>query len=363
MKQFILHGFKIFAPAIFLSLIAACNTTSPTPNPTPPTVLPTVSPDGTLRRAFPTPTPYGTLAAAFPTPAPQGILPAALPAFRIVGYITDWGVPVAPAQIEKLTHVNYAFALPKKDGAIDFPPNGWRLKQIVETAHAKNIRVLISVGGWGLDKQFEAFAASPELRAKFVKSLMQYIDENNLDGADLDWEYPLGGASSENFLALMKELRVQLDARKKLLTAAVAAYGDNAEGIPSETFALVDFLNLMAYAESGAHHSTYALAEKSLDYWNARGLVQEKTVLGIPFYASPGDVSFAKLVKSDANAAQTDFFNYHGTNVAYNGLPMMRSKTQLAMERANGVMIWSINDDATGDFSLLNAIVETTQGK
>ena len=346
----IVSALKIFTFFIFLDLIVACNAAPPPPTPpptVPPTILPTAIP--------PTPT---------TTPEPKS-------SFRVVGYITDWGIPVAPAQIEKLTHINYAFALPKKDGTIDFPANGWKLQQIVETAHAKNIRVLISVGGWGLDKQFEAFAASPELRAKFVTSLMEYVDANNLDGVDMDWEYPMKGASSENFLALMQELRAELDVRKKLvpssneglLTAAVAAYGDNAEGVPNETFALVDFLNLMAYADSGAHHSSYALAKKSLDYWNARGLPNEKTVLGVPFYASPRDVSFAKLVKSDASAAQSDYFNYHGTIAAYNGLPTMRAKTRLAMERAKGVMIWSINDDAAGDNSLLNAIVETTQGK
>ncbi|RIK14729.1 MAG: hypothetical protein DCC52_19385 [Chloroflexi bacterium] len=280
--------------------------------------------------------------------------------------------------------------MPKKDGSIDFPPNTWKLQQIVETAHAKNIRVLISVGGWGLDQEFEAFAASPELRAKFISSLMQYVDAHNLDGVDMDWEYPTGGASSENFLALMQELRAELDARKKLLTAAVAAYGDNADGIPDATFALVDFLNLMAYADSGAHdnadgipdatfalvdflnlmayadsgahHSSY-VAQQTLDYWHARGLPQSKMVLGVPFYASPGDVSFAKLVKSDPRAAQTDFFNYHGVIAAYNGLPTMRAKTQLALERAGGIMFWTLNQDAPGENSLLNAIVETAQGK
>jgi len=62
----------------------------------------------------------------------------------------------------------------------------------------------------------------------------------------------------------MRELRVELDARKKLLTAAVAADGYNATGILDGTFALVDFLNVMAYAEYAAHHSTYALAKRAL---------------------------------------------------------------------------------------------------
>lgn len=363
MKQSISYARKIFVSAIFSILIAACNAAAPTP---PPDFLramtPTIPLNGTLAPAFPTATATiplnGTLEPAFPTATPE---PQA--AFRIIAYIADWDVPVAPAQIEKLSHVNYAFALPKKDGSIDFPPNTWKLQQIVETAHAKNIRVLISVGGWGLDQEFEAFAASPELRAKFISSLMQYVDAHKLDGVDLDWEYPTGGASSENFLALMQELRAELDARKKLLTAAVAAYGANADGIPDATFALVDFLNLMAYADSGAHHSSYALAQQTLDYWRARGLPQSKMVLGVPFYASPGDVSFAKLVKSDPRAAQTDFSIITAPIAAYNGLPTMRAKTQLALERASGIMFWTLNQDAPGENSLLNAIVETAQGK
>lgn len=349
MKRKIFSIPQIFGLGILLALIFACSPTAP-PTPTPtPTILSTLTPNPTMSPTIPPPTPIAT-----PEPAPP---------FRIIAYITDWGVQVAPEQIAKLTHINYSFALPKPDGTLDFPANKWKLEQYVKVAHERGVQVLISVGGWGLDKEFEAFAASPDLRAKFVTSLMQYLDENNLDGVDMDWEYPTGGASSDNFLALMKELRVELDARDKLLTAAVAAYGENAEGIPDETFALVDFMNLMAYADSGAHHSTYALAKQSLDYWHARGLPQNRIVLGVPFYAQPGDAPYRKLIQADASAAQTDFFNYHGTIAAYNGLPTMRAKTQLAMERASGIMFWTLNDDSTDATSLLNAIYETAQGK
>ncbi len=365
MKRPISYLTRIYGLGMLLALLFACSLTTP-PMPTPTaTMSPTVSPPTTLPPKLPVPTVSPTLA------LPRTATPEPPAPLRVVGYVADWGVTVAPQQIEKLTHLNYAFALPKADGTLDFPANTWKLQQYVRDAHERGVRVLISVGGWGYDKQFEAFAASPELRAVFVKNLMQYVDENNLDGVDVDWEYPTAGASAENFFALMKELRVELDARKNLvprisaglLTAAVAAYGEHADGIPDASFALVDFLNIMAYADSGAHHSTYALAKQSLDYWRARGLPQNKMVLGVPFYAQPGDVSYRKLVQSDANAAQSDFANYLGGVAAYNGLPTMRAKTQLAKARANGVMIWTINDDALGEHSLLNAIQETLQGK
>ena len=43
----------------------------------------------------------------------------------------------------------------------------------------------------------------------------------------------------------------------------------------------------------------------------------------------------------------------------YNGLPTIRAKTELAMQRATGIMIWTIAHDTIDDTSLLRAISET----
>ena len=51
------------------------------------------------------------------------------------------------------------------------------------------MRVLISVGGWGWDEEFETIAADPSLRRVFVQDLKSFVDEYQLDGADVDWEY------------------------------------------------------------------------------------------------------------------------------------------------------------------------------
>jgi GH18 family chitinase len=220
------------------------------------------------------------------------------------------------------------------------------------------VRVLISVGGWGWDAEFEALAADPAARERFVQGLVDFVAAHNLDGADIDWEYPDAGASSDNFLALMQALRAALPP-DKLLTAAVVALGENGAGVPVESFALMDFVNLMAYDGDGPLHSSLAYAEDSLAYWQARGLPPAKTVLGVPFYARPVEVPYRKLVEDDPAAAETDEFDYLGNTVNYNGLATMRRKTALAMERASGVMIWSLDQDSFDDTSLLNAIHET----
>ena len=279
-------------------------------------------------------------------------------AFRVIGYVTDTGLQISDAQLEQLTHVNYAFALPGRDGSLEGLANPWKLQDYVERSHERGVEVLISIGGWGPDPEFEALAADPASRERFVSEVTALVDEFGLDGADIDWEYPDPGASAERFVSLMQELRAALPP-DKLLTAAVAAVGPSADGVLPEVFESVDFINVMAYDGGGDAHSPMSYAEDALDYWHARGLAADRTVLGVPFYTRPAEVSFREMVEADPGAADVDEFDWHGTMQNYNGLRTMRAKTDLAMRRASGIMIWTVAHDTTDDTSLLRAIRQT----
>lgn len=299
-----------------------------------------------------------------PIPVPSESIPPATATpqsaqFRIVGYVTDWDASVSQIQFDKLTHINYAFILPRADGTINNIKNPWKLKEVVKPAQAHNVKVLISVGGWGWDVEFEALAAGPETRATFVAGLRSFVDEYSPGGVDIDWEYPDPGESAQNYLALMRELRAVLQLEGKLLTSAVVALGATGDGIPVEAFEVVDFLNLMAYDGSGPHHSSQAYAEESLEYWSTRGLAAEKTVLGVPFYARPGDIPYRKLVQVNPKAVNTDAVDHYGSQVYYNGVPTIQQKTELAMRRASGIMIWALSQDTGDSTSLLGAIYRT----
>ena len=274
--------------------------------------------------------------------------------FHIVAYATD-GIIESLIPYDKLTHINYSFLTPKLDGTFNQINNGWKLKLIVENAHKNDVKVLISVGGWGWDKQFETVAADPSLRSAFVHNLKSFVDDYQLDGADIDWEYPDAGQSAQNFLVLMKDLRTAMP--EKLLTAAVVAYGDDhGLGIPPESFEFMDFVVVMTY--SGKDHGTREQFEKGLAYWIARGLPRDKLIIGLPFYSEPNGVSFAKLVAEDPAAAQTDSFDYLGVTENYNGIPTIQTKTKFALENAGGVAFWALDHDAQGEFSLVKAIYE-----
>jgi GH18 family chitinase/chitodextrinase len=279
--------------------------------------------------------------------------------FKVVGYFPSWSGSVSSIQFSKLTHVNYSFLLPNYNGTFKPLDNPSKLQSLVSAAKANNVKVLIAVGGWnigeggGNDGGFETMAANASYRNAFVTNLINFVNQYNLDGVDMDWEYPDPGASANNFATLMQQLSTELKARGKLLTAAVVANGYTGGGVLSSVFNYVDFLNIMAYDANDFQHSTYDYAVQSLNYWVGRGLPKSKAILGVPFYGRPSWESFAQLVARGANP-NADVFG----NVGYNGIPTIKNKTNLAHDQGGGIMIWEISQDATGSNSLLSAIHE-----
>ncbi len=292
--------------------------------------------------------------------APQ---PAPEPKFRIIAYATE-AVISSVIPYEQLTHINYSFLIPNNDGTFAPLLNPRKLDEIVETAHQRGVKVVISVGGWGWDQQFETVSTDPATRALFIQNLVQFVADHQLDGVDMDWEFPKPGSA---FLPLMSELRAALP-KDKLLTAAVVAYGDsNGAGFPAEAFAVVDFINVMTY--DGPDHGSMEQFRQGLDYWTARGAKPEQLVMGVPFYAhlegqaKVAGQSYAKIVRADPAAAQLDRFDYYGMMQVYNGIPTVQAKTRLALEKASGIMFWTLEQDAPGELSLVKAIYSVASGK
>ena len=290
---------------------------------------------------------------AVPEPTEQPMIEPTLTPhpFRVIAYVTDSIVPeIIP--YDRLTHINYAFLIPNEDGTFVAFSNSWKLKKIVSDAHDAGVEVLISVGGWGWEKEFEVMAADLSSRAAFIENLKVFVDEHDLDGVDIDWEYPLPGESAENFVLLSQELREAFP--DKLLTTAVVSYGATAEGMLDETFLIYDFFNVMTY--DGAEHGTMQQFTDGMTYWQDRGLPAEKTVMGVPFYSRPNEISYRKIVEADPQAANTDAIEWGGKLETYNGVPTIQEKTQLSLENAGGIMFWTLEHDAIDDLSLLKAI-------
>jgi hypothetical protein len=299
----------------------------------------------------------------------------ALPSgFKIVGYFTSWSGVLSEIQLDKLTHVNYAFILPNGDGSLQALPNPSLLQSLVSAAHARGVKVLISVGGWndGNDSGFESLAATSTGRTNFTNNLVNLVNQYNLDGVDIDWEYPdpdngnpdnpQPGSSAYNYGQMMASLSSAMHSRGKLLTGAIVALNWAGKGIPVSAFASVDFYNLMAYdGGDGALHSPYQFAVDSVNYWRGRGLPASKTVLGVPFYGRPSWASYRTL-RAAGCSADSDTCSYQGNTVYYNGRPTIRAKTQLALQQGGGIMYWESSQDTLDSTSLAAAIYAEANG-
>src|SRR5688500_2045418 len=77
----------------------------------------------------------------------------AVNAFKVIGYY--YYVPSGPAaadlDLDGLTHINYSFAIPAKEGyGLEPIKHSENLHQLVELAHAGGKKVFVSLGGWNL---------------------------------------------------------------------------------------------------------------------------------------------------------------------------------------------------------------------
>src|SRR6185369_17235365 len=147
--------------------------------------------------------------------------------------------------------------------------NASKLSSLVSTGHANNVKVLISVGGWnnGDDSAFRSFASTSSGRTTFTNNIINFVNQYNLDGVDIDWEYPDAGTEPANYTSLMTQLSTEMHNRGKLLTCAVVGNDSTGDRVQSTVFSKVDSLNIMAYDANSYQHSTYTYATQCLDYW------------------------------------------------------------------------------------------------
>ncbi len=223
---------------------------------------------------------------------------------------------------------------------------------------------MASIGGGGAPKYYPSFLIG-EKKTKLIADLVKLAVESNLDGIDVDLEGDLIDANYENFVI---DLAGQLKLKNKMITAAIATvYKDQ---FTDKALSQFDFVNIMSYDRTGpwnlakpGPHAPYDMAVEDVEYWNkTRGIVKEKLCLGVPFYgygfggAAPESISWKNLLVNYPGAIQMDEFNVNGGTMYYNGIPTIRKKATLALEKTGGIMIWQLLQDGNGPQSLLGNI-------
>jgi len=119
-------------------------------------------------------------------------------------------------------------------------------KNFTSACHQNNTKAIICVGGAGAAGKFETACANATILNTFVNSMVSFMQSNNFDGIDIDWEDDGNGITASKYLALFQGLSTALGkiAPKPLLTAAVADYYATAS---APVYPYADQMNIMSY--------------------------------------------------------------------------------------------------------------------
>ena len=249
-------------------------------------------------------------------------------------YVTYYGTSVPDPT--SMTHINYAFAeLYVRDNVYQgfkVQGNVSRFEQIagLKKDHPE-LKICLSFthGVSNSDNKqdggFSAMSKSPEGRKAFAEDCRAFLEKYNLDGIDLDWEFPglsWSGAAcdpscdTDNYVLLVKQLRETLGPD---YTISYAGYCSDKVSVTGGWRYVdikgmdpyVDYVNIMAYDldEAPHHHSAlndtraYKDCNRAVNAYLDKGIAPGKLVLGIPFYgrrsfsSSPTAISYKKILQ------------------------------------------------------------------
>jgi GH18 family chitinase len=288
--------------------------------------------------------------------------------FKVVGYLSGRNFRrIDELELNRLTHLNLAFANPDKDGKLVFS-RGLDIAPVVNKGHAAGLKVFVSLAGGGRpDTAVWKSVLLPENKSSFVRHIVDYVERNSLDGVDVDIEGNLLPTVRESYNPFVVELKQALHAKGKGITAALGATHVH-ESITKEAIDSYDFINVMVYDKTGVWrpedigpHSPYSYAEEAIVFWTEKWKVSpERIILGVPFYGfdftPPARyIDYSEIVAGNPALAYQDAVGMR----YYNGIPTIVQKTELAKQKLGGVMIWEIASDTAGDLSLLRVLDQT----
>ena len=316
-----------------------------------------------------------------------------------VGYL--YGSP-RDVNYSLYTHLCHAFVTAGPDGVINKGRNT-PSRELTTEAHKAGVKVLVSLGGWGWDKQFAAIVSNPEAEKRYIDGVVEMIDEFDYDGLDLDWEYPDTAEEVKGFERLTRTLRGRIDAigkaKNRSMNLTMAASSNKGTLGWLKTDFLVenmDWVNVMTYDYAGdwgqyAGHnsplfpssreptkSPHSIEATILYLLEDRGVPADRLALGLPLYGRGFKVAKPYASTKGEPKKRSSSFTYRqiadklkqgwtrawdddikapwltdpdgSMVVGYDDAQSLRRKTEWAMSKGlRGVFFWQVAQDRTPD--------------
>jgi chitinase len=318
--------------------------------------------------------------------------------------------------VEKLTHIIFSFCHLKGNRlTVDRASDSVTISKMVSLkARNPQLKVLLSLGGWGGCRMCSEVFSTGQGRNEFAASVKELTDHFKTDGIDLDWEYPaISGypghrfvpEDKQNFTALVAALRKALGKKHEISFAAGGFTTFLQQSIEwDKVMPLVNYVNLMTYdlvhgysTLSGHHTPLYSTpqlkesTDNAIRYLDSIKVPRNKMVIGSAMYArifqnetdaNNGLYQPTKFRNSvphknfDKAFSRDSGFVYHWDSVAqapylynaskkwfvtFDDSTSMRVKTQYVIDKKlHGIMFWQLADDNYSG-GLLDVIYDTRQ--
>ncbi len=325
---------------------------------------------------------------------------------RIVGYYAAYKstIPYDSVEYSNLTDIIVSSVYLDTDGSLQYKDPRIPFPQLVDSAHKAGVKVLISIGGGNatVNACFPIVTADSATRRIIIHSIVTFLDTNDYDGVDIDWETPANAQQGDDLASLVREMRAKFNQVDPswLITMAIPGWHIGAAFDYTDMDSYVDWYNVMCYDymaswcyyaghdsplyESPNDPNGAGSDSATIHYLILRGIPRSKLVLGVPFY---GDVFRARgLYKPGTFVGSTSYsenMNYIASGWHYNWdsvseVPYLISpdstrfisfedtnsiklKTEFAIrEGLGGIMIWELSKDMyDGHQPLLEEIANT----